>query len=236
MSLSSAEIEAVIRVVLDRLRAESTASFTGGGPATTATTRGPAPAAGQAAVASTTSLRLADRLITLERIQGRLEGIQIVEVPARSVVTPAVRDELRDRGIQLSRLAPAAAGQNSGAAPPMLIAAPPAKCKTLNARRTRLQSTQAELGSTADTANSIVQWLRSQAEPAALAIWSSPLPFAAALACKPLAELQAVQVSSLADIPRVVQQASPNLLLLDDSDWTAAAVLNLASTWLRSRP
>jgi hypothetical protein len=46
-------------------------------------------------------LVLAERLVTLTTLDGRLRGVQRVVVPPRAVITPSARDELRDRNIEL---------------------------------------------------------------------------------------------------------------------------------------
>ncbi len=51
------------------------------------------------------ALTIESRLITLATLEGQLEGINQVIVPPRAVVTPAVKDELRDRKIELTRQA-----------------------------------------------------------------------------------------------------------------------------------
>jgi hypothetical protein len=50
-----------------------------------------------------TELVLSDRLITLATLQGRLDGIGSLVVNRKSLVTPAVRDELNRRNIQLRK-------------------------------------------------------------------------------------------------------------------------------------
>lgn len=50
-------------------------------------------------------LVLTERVITMRTIDGRLAGVQRLLVPPKSVVTPAVRDELRKHKIELSRSA-----------------------------------------------------------------------------------------------------------------------------------
>lgn len=50
---------------------------------------------------SKTDLRLTERLITLRTIEKQLSGMKRVVVPTKSVVTPAVKDELRARKIEL---------------------------------------------------------------------------------------------------------------------------------------
>ena len=48
-------------------------------------------------------LALGDRLVTLETLRGRLDGITQLEVPAKAIVTPAVVDLLNERQVQLLR-------------------------------------------------------------------------------------------------------------------------------------
>jgi hypothetical protein len=50
-----------------------------------------------------TELELDDRLVTLATLQNRLDGVGKLVVARRAVVTPAVIDELNDRGIKLMR-------------------------------------------------------------------------------------------------------------------------------------
>ncbi len=51
--------------------------------------------------ASGGELRLSDPVITVRSIEGRLTGVTRVVVPPRAVVTPAVKDELKLRKIEL---------------------------------------------------------------------------------------------------------------------------------------
>ena len=46
-------------------------------------------------------LVVADRVVTMRVIEGRLAGVSRLIVPKRSVVTPAVKDELRARNVEL---------------------------------------------------------------------------------------------------------------------------------------
>lgn len=62
-----------------------------------------AAAASRSAADSTSSadLRIAERVITLRTIEKQLSGVKRVVVPPKSVVTPAVKDELKARKIDL---------------------------------------------------------------------------------------------------------------------------------------
>lgn len=49
------------------------------------------------------TLVLDDKLITLATLDGRLSGIQQLVVGSRAIVTPAVKDELKDLSVELIR-------------------------------------------------------------------------------------------------------------------------------------
>ncbi len=46
-------------------------------------------------------LTLSERVVCMETITGRLEGIATIIIAAGAVVTPSVRDELRHRKIEI---------------------------------------------------------------------------------------------------------------------------------------
>ena len=50
---------------------------------------------------TTADLRLTDKVITLRSLEGRLDGVSRLVVSPRAVVTPAVKDELKQRKIEL---------------------------------------------------------------------------------------------------------------------------------------
>ena len=52
-------------------------------------------------------LTVAARVVTMAELSGRLDGLRRLVVLPDAVVTPAVRDELRRRGVALVRSAPA---------------------------------------------------------------------------------------------------------------------------------
>ena len=79
-------IELVVREVIRRLTADGRFSL-----------------AGTAATASPRELQISERLVTLATLNGRLDGVSRVIVPRRAVVTPAARDELKQRRIELQR-------------------------------------------------------------------------------------------------------------------------------------
>jgi len=48
-------------------------------------------------------LNLTDRLVTLATLHGKLDGVTQITTARNSVITPAVRDELKNRKIVLKR-------------------------------------------------------------------------------------------------------------------------------------
>lgn len=48
-------------------------------------------------------LNITERLITMATVRDRLDGVTAVSISRRAIVTPAVRDELNQRQIQVKR-------------------------------------------------------------------------------------------------------------------------------------
>ncbi|HZL88245.1 MAG TPA: hypothetical protein VFB96_07695 [Pirellulaceae bacterium] len=85
MSFTEADVERIVSEVIRRLRAMDSS----------AAAAAPAPVGHD--------LVLTERVITMRTIDGQLGGVQRLLVPAKAVVTPAVRDELKQRKIELVR-------------------------------------------------------------------------------------------------------------------------------------
>lgn len=52
---------------------------------------------------SRSDFRVSENVVAMASLDGKLNGVQRVVVGLRAIVTPAVKDELRDRGIELVR-------------------------------------------------------------------------------------------------------------------------------------
>jgi hypothetical protein len=88
------DIDAVVREVMRRLQA---------GAAADSPSRPPQIAALTASADEAGSLTMLQSVIAVATLQGRLDGIRQLIVGRRAVVTPAARDLLRQRGVQLVR-------------------------------------------------------------------------------------------------------------------------------------
>ena len=112
------DIERIVREVVRRLQSAQAAA-TGTvphGPVNATRVPGSAAPASDAQAADPSvgskALQLCDRVVTLALLEGRLDGVKRVLIPVGSLVTPAVRDELRKRQVELVR-----GGASSPAAP-----------------------------------------------------------------------------------------------------------------------
>ena len=81
MTVTPEQLEWIVQEVIRRLRA----------------------ADGQPDQSAGSELRLRDRVVTLAALRDRLASVRRLIVPAKAVVTPAVRDELKARQIELVR-------------------------------------------------------------------------------------------------------------------------------------
>ncbi|WDI40813.1 hypothetical protein [Bremerella sp. P1] len=85
-NFSSQDIERIVRMVVQRLMRDGAASS-------------------PTATASVGELRLDVKLVTVETLKEKLnESITVLCVPTKAVVTPAVKDELKQRGVELRRI------------------------------------------------------------------------------------------------------------------------------------
>lgn len=102
------DIERVVREVLAELkRAPAEASSSSSETSTTVTSSEPIAKNPSSIPSGNGELVISTRLVTMAEIDGRLAGVRHVAVNPQAVVTPAVRDALRQHNITLSRALPA---------------------------------------------------------------------------------------------------------------------------------
>jgi len=78
MNIDGIDIDRIVREIVNRLRDEI-------------------------AVLPTAEFVLDARVVTMEEVRGKLEGVQQLKLRSHAIVTPSVRDELSDRNITLVR-------------------------------------------------------------------------------------------------------------------------------------
>lgn len=245
MQPSATELETIVRVVMQRLAA------------------GRELMAGVAemaqAPAAPTELSVGERLVTTHTLEGRLAGMRSVRVGQRAVVTPAVIDMLRQAQIQLVRgtASPAAPARASSTSPSSTGAVQPAATAPAAGRRSNpsaaiaptlvcgsalwfgslhrhLCPKQASVEECSDDrAPALTE--RHLAGGGRRAVWLTSAPFAAAAAAGRNSSAVAVQLPSLAELAAALDQAQPQLLIVDAPRWTVAGIGNLVRTLARSQ-
>ncbi len=238
MSLPSQEIESIVRMVIDRLRDGLLTS----GEATTATPNAIATTANTTIPASPTSpgtLVIEDSLITLQSLGDRLSGVTTLHVSKRSVVTPAVQDELRQRKIKLVRGTTIASKSNSNPT----FTNPTSNSSSKSAVTINVIASDAKLKVVRGVNKLIaVQSIVDQADTNKLAssltigntktLWCSALPFAAAVSLASQApRLRSITLSQAADLQRAVREADPHVIVVDEKHWSSFQVARLVQAW-----
>ena len=222
MNLTATQIEDIVRVVVQRLRAGVAAPPVPATPVVHQLANIIQPAAGE--------IRVSDRVVTLESVKDILVDTQAIVVHPKAVVTPAVVDELRKRNIRLVRQLPIQSTQSKRPAPLLLVTTQ----ELLPALSRRVCSQQATTISAQDAVSTASQIEQNLSDGNFGAIWCSATPFASVAATYGHTRLRAMQLTDLRDLPRAIDQAQPNLLILDCHTWTAPAIANLVRNWYRS--
>lgn len=97
------DIDAVVREVLRRLQALTAAAPASPSAAAVAPKPPAAPKPAAAATPEPSTLHFTERLVTLAALNGKLNGHKQLAISRKAIVTPAVVDELKRRGIAIVR-------------------------------------------------------------------------------------------------------------------------------------
>lgn len=230
MNITADQMEDIVRVVLQRLRSEV--------PAPAITPSLPSPAVSTDATggnsASTVSeqpgrLRLSERVVTLELLKGKLDGLTALVVHPKAVVTPAVLDELRRRQLRLHRELPTTVHVQRHV--PLLLVCPN---QHLVAIGKRVCSQQATTIVDAGSENSLAAIRNHLQAGGQAAVWCSTNPFAAIASTFGDSTLRPLSLNDLKQLSAALTQARPNLIIVDAQAWSVAAINNLVATWTRS--
>jgi hypothetical protein len=228
MNVTAAQIEQIVRVVLQRLRSDAAAlqsptlAFSSQSTVAEANADVLQPNPGE--------LVVTERVVTLDTLKGRLDGTLAIVVHPKAVVTPAVRDELRARNVRLVRQLSSGDNRNARRAPLLLITAHQ-QIALLGKRVCPQQSQSLAIEDVNAALAAIVGHLSGGGVGA---VWCSDSPFAAVAATLGQSQLRAVQLPELRDLAQAIDQAKPNVIVIDKRVWSEAAIANLIRNWYRS--
>ena len=215
MSGDATEIDRIVAEVLRRIEAQ---------------VRGAAAASG-----GNSELIVEDRVVTMSVLAARLENVRRVTVRKGAVVTPAVRDELRDRGIELSRSVSngAADGNESSASMVRLViaATPPCNADSLaatsggDAEVITMQS-----GNVVESIEKLVSWL---ATGDCLAVLLTGDAEAALCLANRSRGVRAISAGSASAIARSATAVGANLLIADPAGRSMHEMANMVRAFVR---
>ena len=209
---SSAEIEAIVRLVVQRLRSM------------TAPVKHEEQAEVQDIVSETFVVE--GRLLTLESLQGNMEHASRIQVAPGTVVTPAVKDELRSRKIELV-FAPQKAEGNKAilrSANGLILLAD----SGFSTQGIAIGEVTTSSGNVLADTGRLAAHLNSGGQGC---LWWSGTPFLAMRTTESNRNLRAIQLLRIQDLERAKKEAEPNVLILDSQQWNSNQVANLASEW-----
>lgn len=227
MNLTATQIEDIVRVVVERLRTDGAAQPVPTATPNTATTEFVATKIAEPAPGE---VLLSERVITLESLKSRLNGVTSVVVHPKAVVTPAVRDLLRQHSIRLVKQVPLASVASVRPAP-LLMVTHQSHFATLSKQVCSQQATTIEASSTSGALSQITDGLTNSKLGA---VWCTDAPFASLAATFGNLQLRAVQLSQLQELPTALSQAQPNVIIVDCAKWKSPAIVKLVNDWFRS--
>ena len=225
MAIAASEIDSIVRLVVERLRADA------------AEAHDLSRSVAADAVSEVKTLVLNKKLISLEDVLGKLSGVQVIQTPPRAVITPAVKDELRRLGVQLDRSGSFACPRNedalsiAGVDPSrMLVVVPQRKCDSVRGiLKNSVDCVVSETTTESQEASRLAEHCQVSGQRV---VWCSERPFAATLACRQ-PTLRAIQLHQLADLKRALKESMANVIVVDDRQWSSHAIANLTRTWMR---
>lgn len=181
------------------------------------------------------TLPIASRIVTLAELQGRLEGINQLVVPAKAVITPAARDLLRLKQIDVSYAVPARATSRSRL--PLVVAAAETKYDAANLIQAVVREGTA-IERLAQTG--LVQVVRELGDEAAkggkLGLLLTGETAAALCLANRRAGVRAVAATSVAATPRAVRSVGANVLVIDPASRGAFEMQRIASQFIAGAP
>ncbi|PQO45794.1 hypothetical protein [Blastopirellula marina] len=194
MQLSGEQIERIVQLVVRQVRALEASSAEVAKPAKSVkiSTDG-------------SEVALADRVVTMETLEGKIGGAKALVVTPSAIVTPAARDALKDRGVRLLRDSEAA----KRAKKPVEVLAFAASGVTAWRER-------GPVGVFIDLTSTVKQAALA-AKQDKIVILLTESPEAACCAANRDGEIRAASVDSIAAVNRVLPQTAANVIAVDPS-------------------
>lgn len=199
MSATEVELERIVREVLRRLRELEIAKVVSAESVATPTLPN--------------TLTLVERLVTLGTLKGKLDGVARVVVPAKAVVTPAVRDELKTRKISLEYAAKSSGQKNETKR--LLLAVATQYNPAALAQRMSATGTKIELVKVTDWKDAVGKMTLELKRTQTCGVILTDRPAAVACHANRDGAIRAAVASDLRGMKEAAQSLDANLLVVD---------------------
>jgi len=234
MNEPSIDINRIVREVLSELNASP---GTDSGVAQRPETDGSSalPASPETPPANDGSLVISSQVVTMAELDGRLGGVRRLVVPPQAVITPAVRDELLRRNVQLAYASPVADAAPGRTRLAMITAGkffdPTALIRALQGEGIEVEAC------TSDCLIAAVDELAGELTGGdALGLLLTLHPAIALCLANRLAGIRAISASEAGTVATTAASVGANLLVVDPTAKNPFQLKQIASEFCRSGP
>lgn len=250
-----AQIENIVTEVVRRLRAAGTVTPSTSGtargngllapqaerPTTRGASRGGVPTNGRRDSAASTAtpgdLPLYEKVVTLATLEGRLKGVHRVVVRPEAVVTPAVRDELRDKGVGIVHGPSHVDGEACTPSDVPLILAAAGQSEAV---AKAVQSVRARLGGQTVAETGFTEALRELTarvtSGGALGVVITDRPAAAACVANRVRGIRAAAAHDVASVKAAVDELAANVLVVRAAVMRSGEMIEVVRLFLAAGP
>ncbi|HVX59290.1 MAG TPA: hypothetical protein VHC19_01765 [Pirellulales bacterium] len=189
----------------------------------------------QAKTSSPLELILASRVVTLAEIEGRLEGIKQLVVPAKAVITPAVRDLLRQKKIDIGFALPGKAAAKVRL--PLVVGVAETKHDAAGAMQAvAIAGVTIERLTRVGLAPVVGELCEAVSKGGKLGLLLTNETAAALCLANRRPGVRAVAATSIAATPRAVRSVGANLLTVDPAGRTMFEMQRIISQFVAGAP
>lgn len=236
--LADAEIENIVRLVVERLRSDGCACKNRSAGSSLKSLGSCALQAPSSKVPPASVLQLSGRVISFRDIEGRLSGVTSVRILKHAIVTPAARDELSRQSIAIQRVSQFHESTSAYATASTQPFSPPQIAIIVSKSKSQLLRSMApdcdfHLVPAVEDVHQIIGELIQRWRSEQYWIWTTNQPYAvtAAIGKHVGVPIRSIGLPELAELEAAFEQSRPNLLILDEKRWTTQQVVRLAKSW-----
>jgi hypothetical protein len=229
-------IEQIARMVIQRLTDSGLLSTSNPAPSATVALNDLVPVRNKAEII------IPGQVVSLKEIKDKLDGINKIQVSASALLTPAVKDELRSRGVSVVRISDSVPKEGfshgfDGRNGQLRLHVFMPDNKSINWHGwgkancfLNLQVTDSKQPVAYTVKKIISDWQNTDR-----VILCTTQPYAALIELAKSGVqcgIRSLTVYEPGELIRAVSEANPNLLVLDERRWSAHQVFNLSKSWM----